>query len=114
MEPTEHNRRAWDAAHRRRAGSLGHEPGLPVHVRRALADLNGKRVLNLQCGTGDVAAQLAELGATVTGVDASEDALAVARGRWPSILWIGGDMHALPRELTRGRFDLVYTGDGVV
>src|SRR5438874_6936178 len=39
---------------------------LPPQVRHALADLHGKRVLNLQCGTGESAAELAELGATVT------------------------------------------------
>jgi SAM-dependent methyltransferase len=90
------------------------ELGLPTHVRRALADLSGKRVLNLQCGTGESAAELAELGATVTAVDTSREALALARERWPSILWIEGDVQALPPELRRGRFDLVYTGGGVL
>jgi SAM-dependent methyltransferase len=114
MEPTEHNRRVWDEVHRRSAQAGTGGRGLPSHVRHALADLHDKRVLNLQSGTGEVAAELAELGATVTGVDESADALAIARERWPSILWIQGDVHALPRELRRGRFDLVYTGDGVV
>jgi SAM-dependent methyltransferase len=114
MEPTEQNRRAWDEVHPRRAEVLGGKLGLPAHVRRALADLSGKRVLDLQCGTGESAAELAELGATVTAVDISEQALAVARTKWPTILWVQGDVHALPRELRRGRFDLVYTGDGVV
>jgi len=108
MEPTEHNLRAWEEAHRRRAEALAGGLGLPTHVRRALADLNGKRVLDLQCGTGESAAELAELGAMVTGVDSSSEALAVARERWPKILWIQGDVQSLPRELRRGRFDLVY------
>jgi SAM-dependent methyltransferase len=114
MEPTEQNRRAWDEAHRRRAEVLGGRLGLPAHVRRALADLSGKRVLDLQCGTGESAAELAELGATVTAVDISEQALALARAQWPTILWVQGDVHELPRELRRGRFDLVYTGGGVL
>jgi SAM-dependent methyltransferase len=114
MEPTDLNRRAWDEIHRRRADAMAGRLGLPSHVRRALADLSGKRVLNLQSGTGESAAELAELGATVTAVDISPEALAVARERWPSILWIEGDVQALPRELRRGRFDLVYTGDGVL
>jgi SAM-dependent methyltransferase len=114
MEPTEHNRRVWDEVHRRGQSASGRHGGLPHPVRRALADLHGKRVLNVQSGTGEGAAELAELGATVTAVDASSDALAVARERWPSILWIHGDAHALPRELRRGRFDLVYAGEGAV
>jgi SAM-dependent methyltransferase len=114
MEPTDLNRRAWDEIHRRRAETLKGQLGLPAHVRRALADLTNKRVLNLQCGVGESAAELAELGATVTAVDISPEALAVARERWPSILWIEADVQALPRELRRGRFDLVYTGDGVL
>jgi SAM-dependent methyltransferase len=108
MEPTDDNLRAWDEVHRRRAEALTGEPGLPPPVRHALADLHGKRVLVVQCGTGEPAAQLAELGATVTGVDSSTEALAAARERWPRILWIEGDLQALPRELRRGRFDLVY------
>jgi ubiquinone/menaquinone biosynthesis C-methylase UbiE len=108
MEPTDDNLRAWDEVHRRRAEALMGEQGLPPPVRHALADLHGKRVLVVQCGTGEAAAQLAELGATVTGVDTSTEALAAARERWPRILWIEGDLQALPRELRRSRFDLVY------
>jgi predicted TPR repeat methyltransferase len=110
MEPTDDNLRAWEETHRRRTLFAG----LPSPVRHALADLQGKRVLDLQCGTGEAAAELAALGATVTGVDSSAEALAFARERWPSILWIESDVQELPRELRRGRFDLVYSGGGVI
>ncbi len=112
MEPTEHNRRAWDEIHRQRAEALAGERGLPTQVRHALADLKEKRVLHLQCGTGEGTAELAELGGVVTGVDSSGQALEAARERWPSILWVQADPQALPRELRRGRFDLVYSGPG--
>jgi SAM-dependent methyltransferase len=112
MEPTEHNRRAWDEIHRLRAEALAGQRGLPSPVRHALADLSEKRVLHLQCGTGEASAQLAELGGIVTGVDSSGAALETARERWPSILWVQADPEALPRELRRGRFDLVYSGLG--
>ena len=112
MEPTEHNRRAWDEIHRQRAEALAGERGLPNPVRHALADLSDKRVLHLQCGTGEATAQLAELGGIVTGVDASGAALEAARERWPSILWVQADPQTLPGELRRGRFDLVYSGLG--
>jgi predicted TPR repeat methyltransferase len=112
MEPTEHNRRAWDEIHRQRSEALAGERGLPSPVRHALADLKGKRVLHLQCGTGESTAELAELGAVVTGVDSSGQALEAARERWPSILWVQADPQALPGELRRGRVDLVYAGLG--
>jgi SAM-dependent methyltransferase len=112
MEPTEHNRRAWDEIHRQRAEALAGERGLPPFVRHALADLSNKRVLHLQCGTGEASAELAELGAVVTGVESSGAALELARERWPSILWVQADPETLPGELRRGRFDLVYSGLG--
>ena len=112
MEPTEHNRRAWDEIHRQRAEALAGERGLPTSVRHALADLTEKRVLHLQCGTGEATAELAALGGVVTGVDSSGAALEAARERWPSILWVQADPQTLPGELRRGRFDLVYSGLG--
>jgi SAM-dependent methyltransferase len=112
MEPTEQNRRAWDEIHRLRAEALAGERGLPPQVRHALADLTNKRVLHLQCGTGEATAELAELGGVVTGVDTSGAALEAARERWPSILWVQADPQALPGELRRARFDLVYSGLG--
>jgi SAM-dependent methyltransferase len=112
MEPTEHNRRAWDEIHRQRAEALAGERGLPAPVRHALADLSEKRVLHLQCGTGEASAELAELGAVVTGVDSSGQALEASRQRWPSILWVQADAQNLPGELRRGRFDLAYAGAG--
>jgi SAM-dependent methyltransferase len=112
MEPTEHNRRAWDEIHRQRTEALAGDGGLPAQVRRALADLTSRRVLHLQCGTGEATGELAELGGVVTGVDSSGAALEAARERWPSILWVQADPQALPGELRRGRFDLVYSGLG--
>jgi SAM-dependent methyltransferase len=110
MEPTDYNRRAFDDLHRR-----GPEPvGLPAIVQRTLGDLTGKRVLHLRCATGEATAALAEHGAVATGVDPREDALEAARERWPTILWVPGEAEALPAELLRGRFDLVYSGEGVI
>ena len=114
MEPTERNRRAWDEVHRRRAQALEGQLGLPEVVRAALGHVAGKRVLHLQCATGESTAEIAALGALVTGVDISGEAIAVARERWPDISWVQADVQALPGELSRGRFDLVFTGGGVM
>jgi SAM-dependent methyltransferase len=110
MEPTDENIRAWDDAHRARAEPVE----LPAFVQRTLGDLKGKRVLHLLCGRGEATAALAELGAVATGVDPQPAALEAARERWPKILWVDGDPQSLPRQLRRGRFDLVYSGEGVL
>ena len=110
MEPTDYNRRAWDAAHQRQIEPVE----LPQIVQRTLGDLTDKRVLHLRCASGEATAALAGLGAVVTGVDPREEALELARERWPTILWVQGEAQALPAELRRGRFDLVYSGEGVI
>jgi SAM-dependent methyltransferase len=110
MEPTEENIRAFEDAHRARPEPVA----LPTNVQRTLGDLKGKRVLHLHCGTGEATAALAELGAEATGVDARHGALETARERWPKILWVDGNPQSLPRQLRRGRFDLVYSGEGVL
>jgi ubiquinone/menaquinone biosynthesis C-methylase UbiE len=111
MEPTERNRRAFDEVHRRRHAT---GRGLPAIVKATLGDLTGKRVLHLQSGTGKASSELAELGAVVTAVDESEQLLDEARGRWPKILWIHANAQALPAELRRARFDLVFSGEGTL
>jgi SAM-dependent methyltransferase len=110
MEPTDYNRRIWDEAHRQRQEPVG----LPPIVQRTLGDLEGKRVLHLQSATGEATAALAGLGAVATGVDPRADLVESSREQWPTILWVHGDPQALPAELRRGRFDLVYSGEGVL
>lgn len=113
MEPTDHNRRAWDEVHRGPPEAM-RELGLPEQVKRSLGDLKGKRVLHLQCGTGEATLELAELGAVATGVDSSEESLDIARERESSVLWVHADVQTLPAELRRARFDLVYAADRVL
>jgi SAM-dependent methyltransferase len=84
--------------------------GLPQVLRERLHGLEGQRVLHLGCGTGEATAELAALGALVTGVDADEAALAAARSREPELPWLHGDAEHLPAELQRGRFDMVLAG----
>ena len=113
MEPTDENRQLWDRLHAASHASP-RGPGLPGPVRHSLGDLTKKRVLHISCGTGKASAELAELGAVVTGVDPSEERLEVARERAPSILWIAAEPDALPRELKRERFELVYCAPGTL
>src|SRR3954451_4129526 len=111
MEPTDANRRAFDALHRRRNRPPA---GLPPIVKATLGDLRKKRVLHLHAGSGGASAELADLGAVVTSLEPSAEALEYAREQWPKILWIEGEPQDLPAELRRGRFDLVYSPEGTL
>ena len=111
MEPTDHNRRAFDDAHRTSENVLA-SPGMPDRIRERLHGASGHRALHLLCGTGRESIDLAELGALVTGVDDDAAAIETARQRKPDLPWVHADVHALPPELLLGRWDLVYLGYG--
>src|SRR5918993_1105691 len=111
MEPTDHNRRAFDEAHRTSENVL-QVPGMPERIRERLQGAGGHRVLPLFSGTGRESVALADLGAFVTGVDDDAAAIEPARRRAPELPWVHADVHALPPELLLGRWDLVYLGYG--
>src|ERR671912_376407 len=67
MEPTDHNRRAFDEAHRTSENVL-QVPGMPERIRERLQGAGGHRVLHLFSGTGRESVDLADLGALVTAV----------------------------------------------
>jgi SAM-dependent methyltransferase len=114
VKPTEQNRRAWDEIHRRRREAMAGQLGIPDQIRELLPPIQGAHVLHLQCGTGESTAELVELGGLVTAVDISLAGLDAAREHAPSAVFIEADVHDLPLELRRHRFDLVYTGGGVL
>ena len=114
MEPTDLNRAAWDEIHRRRAEQSAERPGIPAKILELLPDVSGRHVLHLECGTGEGTAELVERGALVTAVDLSAEAIEAARERAPDVVYLHADVHELPLELHRGRFDLVLTGGAVL
>jgi SAM-dependent methyltransferase len=59
-------------------------------------DLAGRRVVDIGCGTGKLAAALGELGASVWGVDPSPEMLAHARAAAPRAGFKQGRAEALP------------------
>lgn len=61
----------------------------------------GSELLDVACGAGRYTVPLFEAGYAMTGIDISDDFLAVARQRQPRIGWQRGDIRALP---WRGRF----------
>jgi SAM-dependent methyltransferase len=110
MWPTDENREAWEQRYSPR--EAGHR--LPDAVRERLPSLEGKHVLHLPCGAGQVAAELMELGALVTGVDPSEAKLAAARQRAPDAAFFQSELDELPLQLRRHRFTFVYAGEGAL
>jgi SAM-dependent methyltransferase len=71
----------------------------------------GRRVLDIACGSGLAARLAAGAGATVVGIDASEDLIAVARARVPGADLRVGSMFALPWP--DASVDAAYSINGV-
>ncbi|MEP6909176.1 MAG: bifunctional demethylmenaquinone methyltransferase/2-methoxy-6-polyprenyl-1,4-benzoquinol methylase UbiE [Actinomycetota bacterium] len=71
----------------------------------------GDRVLDVCCGTGDLALAAAEAGGDVTGLDFSAPMLERARGKSAEVEWIEGDALALP--FAEESFDAVTIGFGL-
>ena len=80
----------------------------------------GQRVLDLACGTGDLAFAASRRGAVVSGLDITARMVEIARakglkakadGEWPIPTFLIGDMMALP--FAAGSIDLVTTGYGL-
>ena len=88
--------------------------GLDRRWRRLAAEAvvrPGTKVLDVCCGTGDLALAAERAGARVTGVDFSPAMLARARRKSTSVEWVEGDVLALP--FADGAFDAVTVGFGM-
>lgn len=82
-----------------------------------LGDVTGKSLLHLQCHIGTDTVSWARLGATVTGLDFSEKAIAAARRlseeAGTPASFIVSELYDAP-QLPVGPFDIVYTGVGAI
>lgn len=80
--------------------SFGQDP----RWRRFLVSrVEGRRVLDVACGTGAVSQELARAGHEVVGLDQNEGMLAVARERMPGVQFVVGEAERLP--FADGEFD---------
>ncbi len=83
-----------------------------------LGDLSGVRAVHLQCHIGTDTLSLARLGARVTGLDFSENAVTEARRlvaeTGDDVDFVQSDVRKAAEVLPKGAFDLVYTGIGAL
>ena len=124
----EQNRRSWNAvvgAHDSHRGDLAGFLGtggstLFPEERRLLGDLAGASVAHLQCNSGGDTLSLAALGADVTGVDLSDEAVLSARklseGSGIAAHFVRADVYDWLSETAEAglRFDVVFASYGVV
>lgn len=82
-----------------------------------LGDIQGKSVLHLQCHFGQDTISLSRLGAKVTGIDLSDNAINHARKMAKELevdtRFICSDIYNLPEVLDE-KFDIVFTSYGVI
>ncbi len=95
--------------------SFGRDQAWKRRVIR-LADVRaGDRVLDLACGTGDLAFAAEAAGATTMGLDLTPRMLTFAaekaRARGSRVHWLAGDMCAMP--IASAQFTVVTTGYGL-
>lgn len=119
----ESNRRLWDewtAIHEHAYDVAGFRTGanrIADHELAEIGSVEGLRLLHLQCHFGLDTMSWARLGATVTGVDFSPRAIALARSLSAELgidaRFIESDVYHLPEVLDE-QFDLVYTSNGVL
>jgi SAM-dependent methyltransferase len=94
-------RAAYDAVAgdyaRQFSDELAHKP-LDRALLRALVEEQapGEAIADLGCGPGHVAAFMADLGASVVGIDLSARMIDIARRKHPAIDWRVGDLLDLP------------------
>lgn len=124
----EQNRRSWNAvaraheSHRRDLSTFLREGGSTLfpEEKALLGDLEGKTLAHLQCNAGGDSLSLARLGATVTGVDISDEAVSLARELSAKTgipaSFACADVYDWLRETARSgrRFDVVFASYGVI
>ncbi len=124
----EQNRRSWNAvvvAHDSHRGDLTtflREGGVTLfpEERALLGELNGKTLAHLQCNSGGDSLSIVRLGAVVTGVDLSDEAIATAgelsaKTGIPALFERADVYDWLNEAASSGRrFDVVFSSYGVV
>jgi SAM-dependent methyltransferase len=125
-EHHEQNRLSWNEAtrahnsHKRDQAGFLRRGGSTLHPEEIelLGDLRGKRLLHLQCNSGQDTLSLAALGAEVTGVDISDEAIDFARKLSADSgipgTFVRADVYDWLAEAPAGSFDVVFCSYGAI
>jgi len=122
---TQANRKLWNAWTKIHEASefydnesfrAGRNTLKPIELEE-LGDVSGKSLLHLQCHFGQDTLSWARLGAQVTGVDLSDEAIKLAYSLAAELnleaRFICSDIYELPNVLNK-HFDIVFTSYGVL
>src|SRR5262245_59807968 len=82
-----------------------------VPLLNAVGDITGRKVLDICCGTGNLAAQAAARGGRVTGIDFAPTMVEIARSKIPKVEFQIGDAEAL--AFLAGIFDAALCAFGL-
>jgi demethylmenaquinone methyltransferase/2-methoxy-6-polyprenyl-1,4-benzoquinol methylase len=94
--------------------SFGQDRTWKVRLVELAGIRSGMHVLDLACGTGDIAFEAARHGARVVGLDITLQMIELARVKPEAagpLTWVVGDMTSLP--VTSTAFDVITTGYGL-
>lgn len=122
---TQQNARAWDEIaeirDKRFENAAYFRTGkhvLSQEVIDAAGVVSGQKLLHLQCATGGDTLSWSILGADAVGVDISPRQIAIAQQKAKdaglATRFVAADVYALPPDLQRGDFDIVFTGGGAL
>jgi SAM-dependent methyltransferase len=126
LQYTESNRRAWnEIAQIRHSQQPSAEFFVaanstldPRELQAIGGQVKGRSLLHLQCSTGEDTLSWSLAGALPTGVDISEEQIALAQEKATAAglpaRFVAADVYALPADLQTGAFDIVYTSRGVM
>lgn len=122
----EQNRLSWNEAtrahnsHKRDQAKFLREGGstLGPEELSLLGDISGKTLLHLQCNAGQDTLSLARLGARVTGVDISDEAIAFATTLSADSgvpgTFVRSDVYDYLEETPEGSFDIAFCSYGAL
>lgn len=98
-------------------GFLNGKSTLHEIEKEKLGNLHGKKLLHLQCHFGLDSLSLARLGAQVTGIDFSDEAINLAKSLNEKLRldaeFVYSNLYDLKKNLS-GQYDIVYTSYGVL
>ncbi|XEC95562.1 trans-aconitate 2-methyltransferase [Paenibacillus tarimensis] len=85
---------------------LGYVSEYGKGVVELLSPARGEKILDLGCGTGDLAYEISKSGAVVTGMDLSAEMIGKARNKYPDIPFAVGDAEKFRLDES---FDAVFS-----